>query len=858
MKTNELKDKFLLQSLDGIMSNRYGVYAKYIIQQRALPDVRDGLKPVQRRILYSMHELGLTSEKPFKKSARVVGDVIGKYHPHGDSSIYEAMVRMSQEWKMNVPLIQMHGNIGSIDDDPAAAMRYTEARLSKISSLLLSDIKSDTVSFSLNFDDSEKEPTVLPAFFPNLLVNGARGIAAGFATEIPPHNLGEVIDGIIAKIKNPNIKIETLNTIIKGPDFPTGGIIYGIDGIKEAAFSGRGRITITSKYEVHKNQIVITEIPYGVVKSKLVRQIDEINLDKNIGGMNEVRDETNRDGIKIVIDLEAGADASKIMKFLMQKTELQLYYSYNNIAIHNNAPVLMNLHDLIQAFLDHVKVIQTNKINFELEKLSKRLEIIEGFIKLTEISDQVIEMIRKSEGSKVGVVENLIKIFNFSEIQAESIANLRLYRLSKTDVEEFIKEKQELETRINFLKTLLSSESEFNAELIKIFKDIKKTYATPRKTEIKDQALKLDVSLSDLIQAEETFVGISRDGYIKRFNQKIHDSNEMQTYLLKEDDALIFLSKTLTTGKLLIFTNQGNYISIPIFKIAEEKWKNLGIHLNDFATLLPNEFLIKVLYVDDFSKDFSITLITKKGFGKKVQLPEFEVSRENKSYPAIKFKKDGDELLNAFITNDRLDILLVNTKLEVYKFSENDFKTYGIKAAGVKISDNATKFEISAAIAYSQNDTLVFLTESGHARKINPKKVDILNQKSIKTFLSTSAKPSGKIIKYIFNLNDNVDLAIRTTDSIVTINTKEISETESFTNLHTKGIYGAISLGDNSKLISNKLKHPIENLIPEQKVKLEKDKQNLKFEDDQIVDNALSKINKIPLFDVDSIIKKKK
>lgn len=860
MENQELKNNFILQSLDEIMSDRYGVYAKYIIQQRALPDARDGLKPVQRRILYSMYELGLTNDKPFKKSARVVGDVIGKYHPHGDSSIYEAMVRMSQEWKMNVPLIQMHGNKGSIDDDPAAAMRYTEARLSKISSLLLENIKKETVSFSLNFDDSEQEPTVLPALFPNLLVNGAKGIAAGFATEMPPHNLGEILEGIIAKIKNPNIKIEKLSEIIKGPDFPTGGIIYGSEGIKEAFLTGRGRITITSKYEVNKDQIIITEIPYGVIKSKLVRQIDEINLDKNISGMNEVRDETNRDGIKIVIDLDKGVDASKIMKFLMQKTELQLYYSYNNIAIHNRAPVLMNIHDMIEAFLAHAKEIEKNKINFDLAKFLKRLEIINGYIKLTKINDQVIEMIRNSEGSRSGVIKNLILNFNFSPLQAESIANMRLYKLSKTDIQEFLDEKIELDKTINFLQNLLENENDFNKEMIRIFKEIKKLYAVPRKTEIKEQLLKLNVSLSELIQSEDTYVGISRDGYIKRFNQKIYSSNEIQNYFLKDDDAIIFLKKISTTGKLLLFSNKGNYFSISVFKIDEDKWKNLGVHLNDFATMDSDEFIIKVLYIDDFSKNLSIILVSKEGYGKKVLLENFEVTRENKSYSTFKFKKPNDEIINVFLTNDRLDILFVASDLSIYKFSENDFKTYGIRASGTKLVETTkNKIFISAAVAYNKSENLFFISEKGYAKKISSDKLSLNYSSNKKTFIATPTKIRKQVIKAIFNFVEDINIAIKTMDSTIIINTNEIRETESLMNLNTKNIFGAASLAKiitmkESKKVDFKNEAKKEQLLPEATI----DKFSFEDNDESIFEKASEAINKISLFDLDNLLKKKK
>ena len=472
------EEKMEFQSLDYIMSDRFARYSKYIIQQRALPDIRDGLKPVQRRILYSMHDLNLQHDKPYKKSARVVGDVIGKYHPHGDSSIYEALVRMAQDWKMNMPLVEMHGNKGSIDDDPAAAMRYTEVRLEKITSLLLGELNKNTVNFAPNFDDTEKEPVVLPAYIPNLLLNGSRGIASGFATEIPPHNLGELLDAVIAKIKNPELSWQQMMKYIKGPDFPTGGIVYGLKGLEQAFERGQGRIAISSKYEIveeNKTKIIrISEIPFGVVKAKLVRQIDELRLNGNISDIKEVRDESDRHGISIAIIIEAKANAEAILNFLLQKTDMKIYYTYNMISIVDNAPKVFGIERMLSSYLTYAKEVKTRSAQFDLAKFKKRLEIIKGFIRVSEIPDEVIKVIREASGGKQAVINDLVNILKFSLIQATAIAELRLYRLNRTDVGIYHKEKGELEEKIAYLELILSDVNAFDQHLIEIFKTIKK------------------------------------------------------------------------------------------------------------------------------------------------------------------------------------------------------------------------------------------------------------------------------------------------------------------------------------------------------------------------------------------------
>lgn len=471
-KTKKIKnfiEKIIEEDLDILVGERFGRYSKYIIQDRALPDARDGLKPVQRRILYAMYKLGLSANRPYKKSARIVGDVIGKYHPHGDTSVYEALVRLSQDFKVRLPLIDMHGNNGSIDGDPAAAMRYTEARLSKYSEYLLEDINKRTVGFVPNFDDEEYEPTVLPAKFPNLLVNGASGISAGYATEIPPHNINEIIQAVIYKLNHKRAKLDDLMEIVKGPDFPTGGIVQGINGIKKAYETGRGKIIIKAKCETVEmkniNQIVITELPYDVNKANLVRKMSEIYQKKNIDGIIDIRDESDREGLRIVVDLRKDANSEDILNFFFKTTDLQINYNFNMVAIANKRPLLMGLNELLDLYISHQKEVITNRSNYELAAAKKRLHIVEGLIEMVSILDAVIQTIRSSE-NKRDAIENLVATYNFSDLQAEAIVMLQLYRLTNTDIVQLQIEKEKLSQLIEELNDILANE----ASLVRVIK----------------------------------------------------------------------------------------------------------------------------------------------------------------------------------------------------------------------------------------------------------------------------------------------------------------------------------------------------------------------------------------------------
>lgn len=745
-KTNEvLDDQTLLnlqdnennvikENLDSIMSDRFGRYSKYIIQQRALPDVRDGLKPVQRRILYSMYELGLQYTKPYKKSARVVGDVIGKYHPHGDISIYEAMVRMAQDWKMGITLLDMHGNVGSIDDDPAAAMRYTEIRLAKIADYVIGDLKKNTVKFAPNFDDSENEPTVLPSLIPNLLINGAKGIAAGFATEMPSHNLGEVLDAAIAKIKKPNLPSLQLNKYILGPDFPTGGVIYGTKGIDEAFETGRGKITLVSRYENQEDEnnkyIEIKEIPFGVIKSKLVHDIDTIIANESVSGLLEVKDQSDRNGISILITLDKSANEKVILNYLLQKTEMQVYYNYNNVAIVDNSPKLLNLNQLLDSYINHIRDIKTKVLIFDLEKAKLRLEIVLGFLKVAEITDEVIKVIRQSENGKQGVIENLISHFDFTLNQATAIAELRLYRLSKTDKEAFLLEKEDLEKQIAYMELLLSNQDEFDKYLIQTLKDIKKEFATPRKTSIEDEVLKTSYSEADLVKHENTIITVSKHGYLKRFSKKVEETNDLRVIGVKEDDKIIFYENTATTNNLLVFTNLGHYAIIPVFKIEETKWKEYGIHLSDFVELSSGEELVSVINVTDFNILNYVCLFSKKGIGKRVLLSDFMVSRTSKTFTAISLK-DGDELVDAKLSNGYKDVLLVSSMGYAWRYSENEVQIYGPKSGGTNSCHLYPGDYICGFVTAFGKETITMIFKEKSIKRIKFQDVPITTKKTI-------------------------------------------------------------------------------------------------------------------------------
>ncbi len=701
-------------ALEEIMGLRFGSYAKEIIQDRAIPDVRDGLKPVQRRILFAMYQAGNTYDKKYVKSAATVGDVLGKYHPHGDSSVYDAMVRMSQWWKQNTILVDMKGNNGSMDGDSAAAYRYTEARLSKISEELLCDLDKNTVKFAPNFDDRLLEPTVLPAKFPNLLVNGTMGISAGYATNIPPHNLGEIIDATIKRIEAPNCKLDTILEIVKGPDFPTGGIACGLDGIKEAFKTGKGRVIVKSKYEIikekGKEKIVISEIPFDVNKALLVNRIDGIRIDKKIDGMAEVRDESDREGLRIVIDLKSGANADLILNYLFKNTDLQISYNYNMVAIVNRVPKTLGILEILDAYIAHQKEIILNRTKFDLASYEKRMHIVEGLIKCLSILDEVIKVIRASK-NKSDAEANLVKEFAFTIEQAKAIVMLQLYRLTNTDVLELEEEMAKLKKLIEGLNAILKDEEVLKYVMKKELKIIKKEYATPRKTQIEENIQEIKLDAREMIAKENVVIVVTNEGYVKRVSAKSYAQSTEDT-TLKPGDFITGLYECTTLDTILIFTNFGNYLFIPVYKIPEIKWKELGKHVNNIVMMNPEE---KVIASFIYEPNKTLILATKNGIAKRTLMSDFVVQRCTKPMTAIKLK-ENDELINVVL--DLGKTLLVTKGGYYLNYASSELPTLGPKACGVK-GITLKEDQVASLISYNANyEYLTIFTDNKTAKRV--------------------------------------------------------------------------------------------------------------------------------------------
>lgn len=716
-------EKFRDLPLEDVLGDRFGRYSKYIIQDRALPDARDGLKPVQRRILYAMHVEGNTHEKGFRKSAKTVGNVIGNYHPHGDSSVYEAMVRMSQDWKLRAMLVEMHGNNGSIDGDPPAAMRYTEARISAIASELLRDIDKRTVDLVPNFDDTANEPTVLPAMYPNLLVNGSTGISAGYATDIPPHHLGEIIDGVIMRMEQPNCTIDDLMTVVKGPDFPTGAIIQGIEGIKKAYETGKGKFVIRSKTEIEttrggKQQIVVTEIPYEVNKANLVKKMDEFRLDRKVEGISEVRDETDRTGLRIVIELKKDADAEGVLNYLFKNSDLQVTYSFNMVAIHNRRPTLMGLHHLLDAYIDHQKEVVTRRTQFDLQKAKDRQHIVEGLMKALSILDQVIATIRASK-DKRNAKDNLISKFQFSEAQAEAIVSLQLYRLTNTDITALQQEAAELATKVEELTAILESERKLLSVIKKELKDVKKRFADARRTQIEAEIEEIKINLEVLIASEDTIVTVTKEGYVKRTSPRSFAASNGQDFGMKDSDRLLAQLEMNTTDVLLLFTNKGNYLYCPVHELPDIRWKDLGQHIANIVPIERDEAIIKVLPVTDFAKESYLLFITKNGMVKKTELQHYKAQRYSKPLVAVNLK-GGDELLDVHETDGNKEIFLTSYLGYGLRFTEEEVNIVGARAAGVKGMNLKEGDYVTSGLIIEPtlNESIVIATQRGSVKKM--------------------------------------------------------------------------------------------------------------------------------------------
>ena len=717
--TKEIIEKIYHYSLEEIMGNRFGSYSKYIIQDRAIPDVRDGLKPVQRRILYSMYREKNTYDKGYRKSAKTVGDVIGNFHPHGDSSIYEAMVRMSQNWKSRHPYIDMHGNNGSIDGDSPAAYRYTEARLSKISNELLKDIDKETVIFAPNFDDTLLEPTVLPAKFPNLLVNGATGISAGYATNIPPHNLGEVIDATIHRIDNPNCRLDTLMEFVKGPDFPTGGIVEGIDGIRSAYETGRGKIIVKARtqFEEEKGKLTlaVTEIPFEVNKALLVRKIDEIRLDKKIEGMVEVRDESDRDGLRIAIDLKKDCNRELILNYLLKNTDLQVSYNFNMVAIDNRRPRLLGLMGMLDAYITHQKEVILKRTKFDLATAKKRLHIVEGLIKCLSILDEVITTIRASK-NKADAKENLVKQFDFTMEQAEAIVILQLYKLTNTDVTLLEEELNNLRIVVAGLEAILADEEKLKAVMKEELRHVKKEYAYLRITDIKEEITEIKIDTTVMIPKEDVITLITKDGYVKRTSLRSYQSSS-EEITLKENDYVLGLFELNTLDTILLFTNLGNYLFVPVHKLPDLKWKDLGKHISNIIKIDSEEQIISAIPVTSFETNQDITIATKNGMIKRSLLSDFKLTKYSKPITCMKLK-DNDEVIFAQMTQAS-DIFISTKNCYGLWFDVGDIPIVGLKTSGVKAINLKEDEAVSATIFDSNTEEYVtIITEKGTAKRV--------------------------------------------------------------------------------------------------------------------------------------------
>ena len=781
---NEILKRIQDYALEEIMGDRFGKYAKEIILDRAIPDVRDGLKPVQRRILYAMYKAGNTSDKGYIKCAATVGDVLGKFHPHGDSSVYDAMVRMSQWWKQNHILVDIHGNNGSMDGDGPAAYRYTEARLAKISNELLKDLDKETVSWALNFDDRFLEPTVLPAKFPNLLVNGANGISAGYATNIPPHNLGEIIEATIKRIDSPSCRLETILEIVKGPDFPTGGIVEGKDGIISAFTKGTGKVIVRAKTEFKKEkgkeQIIISEIPFDVNKAALVSKIDSIRIDKKVDGISEVRDETDREGLQIAIDLKTGANKELILNYLFKNTDLQISYNYNMVSIVNRSPKVLGILEILDAYIDHYKDIIIKRTTFELKTYEKEFNIVSGLMKAISILDEVIKVIRGSK-NKADAKENLVNKFDFNIEQAEAIVTLQLYRLTNTDIVVLKERAEELQKLIERCHEILSDEGVLKSLMKSELREVKKNYAVPRKTEIKDEITEIKVDLKDMIPKEDVIVVVTNDGYIKKVPMKSFKAATDET-TLKPGDFVRNMFELNTRDYILSFTSLGNYLFIPVHTITECKWKDLGKHISNLIMIKENERIINSFI---FEKGTSLVLTSKEGMIKKVRMEEFEVSRCSKPMTAIKLK-DNDELIS--VQKEGKKTLIITDNNYYLLFETGEIPEVGPKASGVKgypIKDNNV---ISSSQINDSDEYINIFTNLNTAKRVKLSElVELTRNKKGKEIIKKNKTKDYRVIS-AFTSNVRTINVIKTNDDVNEIKNSDIPimDSNSFGSTYTK------------------------------------------------------------------------
>ncbi|PTH18233.1 DNA topoisomerase IV subunit A [Staphylococcus auricularis] len=773
-------------SLEDVIGDRFGRYSKYIIQERALPDVRDGLKPVQRRILYAMYSSGNTYDKNFRKSAKTVGDVIGQYHPHGDTSVYDAMVRLSQDWKLRHVLIEMHGNNGSIDNDPPAAMRYTEAKLSKISQELLRDINKETVPFMPNYDDTTMEPMVLPARLPNLLINGSTGISSGYATDIPTHNLGEVINATLHYIDQPDITVSQLMKYIKGPDFPTGGIIQGVDGIKKAYESGKGKIVIRSKVETEtlrngRSQIIVTEIPYEVNKSNLVKKIDELRADKKVDGIIEVRDETDRTGLRVAIELKKDVNSEAILNYLYKNTDLQVTYNFNMVAISDGRPKQMGIKEIIDSYLNHQIEVVTNRTNYDLSQAESRMHIVEGLMKALSILDEVIALIRNSKNKK-DAKDNLVAKYDFTDAQAEAIVTLQLYRLTNTDIVQLEEEHDSLKETIAQLRHILDDHEALLGVIKDELKEIKGQFKTPRLSKIEAEIAELKIDKTVTVSSEDVVVSITRHGYIKRTSLRSFKASGIDEIGAKDDDALMKYQMMNTLDVALAFTNKGRYLYLPVDQLADVKWKDLGQHISQLVAIDDDEVIIDLYQEQAFEDTAYYILATKQGMIKKSNVSLFKTSRYNKPLIAMKVK-DNDEVINVSRINKDTNITVLTNKGMSLTYSTDELSDTGLRAAGVKSINLKNEDFVVLTSTIEPNETILMATQRGALKRISFKVLQVAKraQRGL-TLLKELKKNPHRIVSAAVIRQDDKTYELITEKTIETGNVTDIHLSEQYTN----------------------------------------------------------------------------
>ncbi|UOR12590.1 DNA topoisomerase IV subunit A [Halobacillus amylolyticus] len=781
-------EKFLDLPLEEVLGDRFGRYSKYIIQERALPDARDGLKPVQRRILYAMHQEKNTHDKAYRKSAKTVGTVIGNYHPHGDSSVYEAMVRLSQDWKVRKSLIEMHGNNGSVDGDPPAAMRYTEARLSSISSELLRDIEKETVEHIPNFDDTIQEPTVLPAKFPNLLANGSTGISAGYATEIPPHNLGEVIDAVIMKIDKPSASVEELMTKLKGPDFPTGGTIQGIEGLRKAYETGKGKIVLRGRAAVHsvrggREQIVIDEIPYEVNKATLVKRMDELRIDRKVEGISEVRDETDRTGMRIVVELKKDANSEGVLNYLYKHTDLQIAYNFNMVAIHERTPKLLGLPLMLDAYIKHQREVVTRQSLYDLNKAKRRAHIVEGLIKAISILDEVIATIRSSN-DKQDAKQQLIAAYDFTEEQSEAIVTLQLYRLTNTDITELQKEADELKEQISYLEKLLASEHELFKVIKADLRAMKKRYNDDRLTQIEEKVQELKVDLEVTVASEDILVTVTKDGYIKRTSLRSYAASNGKDFAMKDGDHILRLFEINTTDNLLLFTNLGKYLFIPVHKLPDIRWKDLGQHIANLVSIEKDEFIVEAIPIREFKEGNYLIFFTKNGMVKKSDLPLYHAQRHSKPLVAVNLKGE-DEVVDVHVTSGDSHLFIASNKAYGLWYHEEEVNAVGQRAAGVKAIQLKDGEQVVSGQTFdaSRDPSIIITTHRGAVKRMRLKEFEQTSRakRGVVMLRELKSNPHRLIDLHMVSAQDQ--LVLKTAkEELITVNPMDFKANDRYSN----------------------------------------------------------------------------